>query len=86
VRLLPVKRQTFASQDAWPGAEQGGDNRFARTAVERQKAYAPSSEGACRSPQGCGGYGTASYGVPLPFFFRLFFVARIERSEIRDRH
>jgi len=31
----------------------------------------------------CGGYGTASFGVPLPFFL---FVARMERSAIRNRH
>jgi hypothetical protein len=34
--------------------------------------------GACRSPQGCGGYGTASYGVPLPFYF-LRFLAFVDR-------
>ena len=42
----------------------------------------PRGWGQCRSPQGCGGYGTASYGVPLPFIsFVSFFVARMSEAK-----
>jgi hypothetical protein len=48
--------------------------------VERRKACASRWTRAARKR---GGYATASYGVPPPFSFFRFFVARMQRSEIR---
>ena len=71
----------FGVCPAKPGPSGASGTRLplVRAAVERRKVYAPSNESAGRSPQDCGGYGTASYGVPLPFLF--FVIARSEATK-----
>jgi hypothetical protein len=71
-------------QEAWPELRLRDDDslRSEPRWNAGRCAASPVRVGQCRSPQGCGGYGTASYGVPLPF---AFFVARVERSETRER-
>src|SRR5581483_1634229 len=62
-RITPAQT---TSQEAWPGPEPWGlAVPLARAAVERRQANAP--QGASRNAS-CGGYGSASCGVPLSFF------------------
>src|SRR5581483_4625992 len=62
-RITPAQT---TSQEAWPGPEPWGlAVPLARAVVERRQANAP--QGASRNAS-CGGYGSASCGVPLSFF------------------
>ena len=56
-------------REAWPELSLGMRESLGREPWWNAERYAAPKRGQCRSPQGCGGYGTASYGVPLPFFF-----------------
>ena len=62
---VPVKRQTIASQEAWPGAAPNGRKpETARAVVERRQASASRWTRAARKR---GGWTYALVGVPLPF-------------------
>ena len=76
-------RTSAASQEAWPGAELGGDNRPTRAAVERREASGSPMGRSAPCPLGAGRY-DASLGVPASSFY--FSVARVERSETRERN
>ena len=77
-RVTPVQT---TSQEAWPEADLGDEILSEmRAVVERRQACAL-QKGARRIAR-CGGCYPAFAGVPLP---SIFFVARVERSEIRER-
>src|SRR5580692_8569117 len=78
-RVTPVQT---ASQEAWPEADLGDEILSEmRAVVERRQACA--LQKSARRIARCGGCDPAFVGVPLPSFF--FFVARMERSAIRER-
>src|SRR5580692_7949663 len=77
-RVTPVQT---ASQEAWPEADLGDEILLEmRAVVERRQACAL-QKGARRIAR-CGGCDPAFAGVPLP---SIYFVARMERSVIRER-
>ena len=88
-RVTPVRTK---SQEAWPGAELGGDNRPTRAAMERREASAPGF-GARRARKRKRVVTLVRVArivtkrLSAFHFLSLFcsFVARMERSEIRER-
>ena len=73
VRSLPQVPLVERRQASAPDSGRGGASRIFRGAPCAPLAYRP--------------WNTASAGVPLPFFYLVCsFVARMERSEIRERH
>ncbi len=62
-RVTPVET---ASQEAWPGAEPWGPTSLWQEPWWNAGRRARLARRAPQ-PKGCGGYGSASFGVPLPF-------------------